>query len=34
MIWLVKTREKAISDGAKNLYVYLNKLSPLSRHFV
>ena len=23
MIWLVKTREKAISDGAKNLYVYL-----------
>ena len=23
MIWLVKTREKVISDGAKNLYVYL-----------
>lgn len=23
MIWLVKTREKAITDGAKNLYIYL-----------
>ena len=32
MIWLVKTREKAITDGAKNLYIYLKDCMSLPQN--